>query len=101
MWNFWKNKKPKVENNLDQVNEQQIESDHNLYKFKLTAYAEITYVAKILLKKGKVLIDLNGLEKTERRRILDFLSGVVFFQEGKAKKIKENIYYFSLPQTSK
>ena len=80
------------------INEKQIESDHNLYKFKLTAYAEITYVAKILLKKKKVLIDLSDLNQTERRRILDFLSGVVFFREGKAKKIKANIYYFFLPQ---
>ena len=80
------------------INEKQIESDHNLYKFKLTAYAEITYVAKILLKKKKVLIDLSDLNQTERRRILDFLSGVVFFREGKAKKFKANIYFFFLPQ---
>lgn len=95
MWKFWRSKKTE-ENTTLQPPRDNLESDHNLYKFKLTSYGEVTYVAKILLKKSKVVIDLNGLEQKERRRILDFLSGVVFFQEGKVKRLKENVYYFSL-----
>ena len=93
-WNFW-SKKTKEE--TKKVNLETVENDSGLYKFKLTSFGEATYVAKVLAKKGKVLIDLEGLEQKERRRILDFLSGTIFFQEGKAKKVRNNIYYFFLP----
>lgn len=68
-----------------------------MFKFKLSSYSEATYVARVLLKRKKLMINLNDLEQKERRRILDFLSGVIFFQGGKVKKLQTNIYYFCLP----
>ncbi len=94
---WWKNKLNKSSNDVN--TSQEVDSDSNLYKFKLSSFSEVVYVSKILLKKEKVLINLNEIEKAERRRILDFLSGVIFFKNGKAKKLKDHIYYFSLKST--
>ncbi|WHP38860.1 MAG: cell division protein SepF [Mollicutes bacterium] len=63
-------------------------------KITLNSYDEVQYATKILLEHKKIIVILSNIQKTERRRIIDFLSGVVFVNQGKIISAGPNQYLF-------
>ena len=100
MWKWWKKNK----NNSEYIEEKQenyyeeISKNADLYKVNLNSFSEAGYIAKMLQKKRAIFINLKEVPLEEKRRILDFLSGTIYLVQGKVKKVKDNIYYFQLPE---
>ncbi|ATZ21641.1 cell division protein SepF [Mesoplasma tabanidae] len=59
---------------------------------KPASFSDAAKIADELKINKIVLIDLSGLEKAEKRRIIDFISGVIYINDGIYKKIEGNIY---------
>ncbi|WP_164703972.1 cell division protein SepF [Mesoplasma entomophilum] len=59
---------------------------------KPVSFSDAAKIADELKVNKIVLIDLSELEKTEKRRIIDFISGVIYINDGIYKKIEGNIY---------
>ena len=55
-------------------------------------YEDVVSVAEHLLNHCTVVLDLNDANKDVRRRILDFLSGVAYANEGKIKRVSTSTY---------
>ncbi|WP_381415021.1 cell division protein SepF [Spiroplasma endosymbiont of Anurida maritima] len=62
--------------------------------FIAVGYIDAPKMAEVLLKKRYLKIHLTNVEKLERRRIIDFLTGMVFALEGKVEKIDDFSYQF-------
>lgn len=61
--------------------------------FKPHAYDSVlSDMAKELKKENAILINLEDTSKEMSRRIIDFISGVAFAQDGNIKKIATNTY---------
>ena len=54
--------------------------------------SEISTVADELNSKNIVILNLEKTDKAESRRILDFLSGVAYANEGKIKRVSTSTY---------
>ncbi|ATZ20919.1 cell division protein SepF [Mesoplasma coleopterae] len=59
---------------------------------KPVSFSDAAKIADELKVNKIVLIDLSELEKAEKRRIIDFISGVIYINDGIYKKIEGNIY---------
>lgn len=59
---------------------------------KPVSFSGATKIADELKINKIVLIDLSELDKAEKRRIIDFISGVIYINDGIYKKIEGNIY---------
>ena len=53
---------------------------------------EIKNTADELLKMHTIVLNLEGVNKTETRRIIDFLSGVAYANGGKIKKVATDTF---------
>ncbi|AHI53124.1 cell division protein SepF [Spiroplasma culicicola] len=56
--------------------------------------SETNKIADCLLKFRHVTINLSRIDKSEKRRLIDFLLGVMYALNGDYKKIDTNVYYF-------
>ena len=54
--------------------------------------SETSEIADELNKKNIVILNLEKTDKAESRRILDFLSGVAYANEGKIKRVSTSTY---------
>lgn len=59
---------------------------------KPVSFSDAAKIADELKINKVVLIDLSELDKPEKRRIIDFISGVIYINDGIYKKIEGNIY---------
>ncbi len=66
--------------------------------FQVVVYKPLSFskdtgeIAHTLIAKNAVVVNLENTEKAESRRILDFLSGVAFAQNGKVSKVSTATY---------
>ena len=68
-------------------------SDNKVVVCKPTAYGnEVCSIADELLRRHTVVLNLEKTEKEVARRILDFLSGVAYANNGKVKRIATGTY---------
>ncbi len=58
------------------------------------SFNEISQVADHLCQNHSVVVDLTELSVEEARRVLDYLSGVVFAIDGKASRVGTGIFMF-------
>lgn len=58
-------------------------------------FKDVEMIALELLKNKSVIVDLTSTEKSEARRICDFLNGVCFALNGSVKKLSTLLYLFS------
>ncbi len=49
-----------------------------------------------LREQRQIIVNISSLEKSQRYRIIDFLSGYTYALNGSREKLEENIYMFSL-----
>ena len=66
--------------------------DSQLILFEPRAYAETQEIAKYLKNKQAVVINLHRLQKEQSKRVVDFLSGVIFAIEGDIQRIGPRIF---------
>ncbi|AGR41471.1 cell division protein SepF [Spiroplasma taiwanense] len=66
----------------------------NKTHFEPLNYGETKQIADCLLKFNHVTISLKLINIDERKRLIDFLTGVMYGFNGNYKKIDKSIYYF-------
>ncbi|MDR0858327.1 MAG: cell division protein SepF [Oscillospiraceae bacterium] len=80
------------------VRDMQVSTSMKVSWFRPTSYnqnGEITEIADQLREKRTVILNLEDVRKKEdSRRLLDFLAGVVYAQQGIVRKIAINAYLF-------
>ncbi|WP_031543106.1 cell division protein SepF [Mesoplasma photuris] len=59
-----------------------------------TTYNEIQTLSDDLIKNGQIILNLNKANLEESKKILQFLSGVIYVLGGSYKKMDKNIYLF-------
>ena len=66
--------------------------DSQLILFEPRAYAETQEIAKYLKNKQAVVINLHRLQKEQAKRVVDFLSGVIYAIDGDIQTIGPKIF---------
>lgn len=55
-------------------------------------FSDSSLIAKELLKGNALVVDINGMEKVEAIRFIDFITGVLFTTKGGFEKIADKVY---------
>ena len=63
--------------------------------FRPTAFNDCTTAADDLRSKKAIIVNLENVEKSLARRVVDFLSGCAYALDGKVNKIAQSTYLFS------
>ena len=66
--------------------------DSQLILFEPRAFAETQDIANYLKQKKAAVINLHRLQKEQSKRVVDFLSGVIFAVEGDIQRIGPRIF---------
>ena len=62
--------------------------------FRPTKFDDSTVAAKSLREKKAILLNLENVDKSLARRVVDFLSGCAFALDGRVKKVAQSTYLF-------
>ncbi|MDR1002167.1 MAG: cell division protein SepF [Oscillospiraceae bacterium] len=65
---------------------------YNIRFYEPSALTSLEQMAQSLIDKNAILVNLEKMTRTEKRRVLDFLNGVVFACQCNYKKINESTY---------
>ena len=68
-----------------------------IVRFHPTSFQDSRKAATDLVASKAVIVNLEELDKDASRRMVDFLSGVVFARDGDVQKIAQNAYVFCPP----
>ena len=68
-----------------------------IVRFHPTSFQDSRKAASDLVASKAVIVNLEELDKDASRRMVDFLSGVVFAMDGDVQKIAQNAYVFCPP----
>lgn len=66
--------------------------DSHLILFEPRAYSETQEIATYLKQKKAAVVNLHRLQKEQSKRVIDFLSGVIFAIEGDIQQIGPKIF---------
>ncbi|MCD7894728.1 MAG: cell division protein SepF [Erysipelotrichaceae bacterium] len=66
--------------------------DSHLILFEPRAYSETQEIATYLKQKRAAVVNLHRLQKEQSKRVIDFLSGVIFAIEGDIQQIGPKIF---------
>ncbi len=66
--------------------------DSHLILFEPRAYGETQEIATYLKQKRAAVVNLHRLQKEQSKRVIDFLSGVIFAIEGDIQQIGPKIF---------
>ena len=66
--------------------------DSHLILFEPRAYSETQEIATYLKQKKATVVNLHRLQKEQSKRVIDFLSGVIFAIEGDIQQIGPKIF---------
>ncbi len=72
-------------------------SAQEIVRFHPTSFQDSRKAATDLVASKAVIVNLEELDKDASRRMVDFLSGVVFAMDGDVQKIAQNAYVFCPP----
>ena len=62
--------------------------------FRPTSFNDASQAADDLLQKRAVIVNMENVDSTVARRVVDFLSGCAYALDGKVKKIAQATYLF-------
>ena len=68
-----------------------------IVRYHPTSFQDSKEAAKDLVASKAVIVNLEELDKDASRRMVDFLSGVVFAMDGDVQKVAPNVYVFCPP----
>lgn len=84
-------------NNKKKINDKKNKVDLTFVKKIIpSSYVDAKEIAEIFLKEKKICVYFLKIEKNERIRIIDFLSGITFVYKGKIEKIEKKTYVFTI-----
>ena len=72
-------------------------SQQEIVRFHPTSFQDSRKAATDLVASKAVIVNLEELDKDASRRMVDFLSGVVFAMDGDVQKIAQSAYVFCPP----
>ena len=72
-------------------------SQQEIVRFHPNSFQDSRKAAKDLVSSKAVIVNLENLDKDSSRRMVDFLSGVVFAMDGDVQKIAQSAYVFCPP----
>ena len=84
--------KPKSNKTTDVVKVLNANRDHHLILFEPRAYSDTQEIATYLKQKRGVVVNLHRLQKEQSKRVIDFLSGVIFAIEGDIQQLDEKVF---------
>lgn len=84
--------KPKSTKTSDAVRALNANKDSHLVLFEPRAYSETQEIATYLKQKRAAVVNLHRLQKEQSKRVIDFLSGVIFAIEGDIQQIGPRIF---------
>ncbi len=84
--------KPKSTKTSDAVKALSANKDSHLVLFEPRAYSETQEIATFLKQKRAAVVNLHRLQKEQSKRVIDFLSGVIFAIEGDIQQIGPKIF---------
>jgi len=84
--------KPKSTKTSDAVKALSANKDSHLVLFEPRAYSETQEIAVYLKQKRAAVVNLHRLQKEQSKRVIDFLSGVIFAIEGDIQQIGPKIF---------
>ena len=84
--------KPKSTKTSDAVKALNANKDSHLVLFEPRAYSETQEIATYLKQKRAAVVNLHRLQKEQSKRVIDFLSGVIFAIEGDIQQIGPRIF---------
>ena len=84
--------KPKSTKTSDAVKALSANKDSHLVLFEPRAYSDTQEIAIYLKQKRAAVVNLHRLQKEQSKRVIDFLSGVIFAIEGDIQQIGLKIF---------
>ncbi len=84
--------KAKSSKTSDAVKALSANKDSHLVLFEPRAYGETQEIAIYLKQKRAAVVNLHRLQKEQSKRVIDFLSGVIFAIEGDIQQIGPKIF---------
>ena len=72
-------------------------SAQEIVRFHPSSFQDSRKAASDLVASKAVIVNLEDLDKDSARRMVDFLSGVVFAMDGEVQKIAQSAYVFCPP----
>lgn len=84
--------KAKSTKTSDAVRALSANKDSHLVLFEPRAYSETQEIATYLKQKRAAVVNLHRLQKEQSKRVIDFLSGVIFAIEGDIQQIGPKIF---------
>ncbi|WP_338984629.1 cell division protein SepF [Spiroplasma endosymbiont of Diplazon laetatorius] len=69
-------------------------NEEHVTHFLPHSYDDTKQIADCLLRFKNVTVKLTEIEREEKKRLIDFLTGVMYALEGDYKKIDTGVYYF-------
>ena len=84
--------KAKSTKTSDAVKALSANKDSHLVLFEPRAYSETQEIAVYLKQKRAAVVNLHRLQKEQSKRVIDFLSGVIFAIEGDIQQIGPKIF---------
>ena len=76
----------------DAVKKFGVSKDSQLVLFEPRAYSETQDIATFLKQKKAAVVNLHRLQKEQSKRVVDFLSGVIFAIDGDIQQIGPKIF---------
>ena len=76
----------------DAIKDLNANKDSQLILFEPRAFAETQDIANHLKQKKAAVVNLHRLQKEQSKRVVDFLSGVIFAIEGDIQRIGPRIF---------
>lgn len=74
----------------------QFDASHTTH-FEPISYDETKEIADILIRFKEVMINFNKIiNKEEKRRVIDFLTGIMYALNGDYDRVEKGIYYFTI-----
>lgn len=84
--------KPKSTKTSDAVKALSANKDSHMVLFEPRSYSETQEIATYLKQKRAAVVNLHRLQKEQSKRVIDFLSGVIFAIEGDIQQIGPKIF---------
>lgn len=84
--------KAKSTRTSDAVKALNANKDSHLILFEPRAYSETQDIANYLKQKRAAVVNLHRLQKEQAKRVIDFLSGVIYVIEGDIQQIGPKIF---------
>lgn len=76
---------------------QNSENANKIMVFEPRAYSEATTIAKHILSGKSVLVNFHLMEEPQARRVVDFLTGTVYAEDGDIKRVSSEMFLCTPP----